>query len=321
MVNEVLAEKSVYAPIVIFCHRRPDHLRRTLESLIRCDGFDFSPVFVYGDGPKNSEQVEAVEQTRDIARLLLGDRAEYDFREKNVGLARSVIMGVNDVVSRFGRVIVIEDDLELAPGFLTYMNRALDQYADDELVFQISGYIFNKPELTRGTTALFLPFISSWGWATWQRAWNFFDPDAREWLSLRRDSEIRRRFNLDNSYDYTTMLFRQMTRKGQSWAIRWYWVVFKANGLVLYPPVSLVRNIGLDGSGSHGSGKLRRITADPLDLKNELEIEFPETVEIHQPSFESVKNALRWRNGRLPARLVDRLRWWKALFASYLPKP
>jgi hypothetical protein len=305
------------APVVLFIYNRPEHLRRTLESLMRCDGFDSSPVIVYGDGPKNSDQEEEVEKTREVARLLLGDRVEYHVREQNAGLARSVIEGVTDVVNRFGRAIVIEDDLELAPGFLNYMNRALDRYADNESVFQVSGYIYDTPELVSQSTTLFLPFISSWGWATWQRAWKFFDPDAREWLSLRSDSQTRRRFNLDNSYDFTAMLFHQMTGQGQSWAIRWYWAVFKANGLVLYPPLSLVRNVGLDGSGTHGGGRLRRISAAPLGFQKKFEIEFPETVEIHQTSFESVKNAFRWRNGRFLARLVDKLRWWKVVLMSY----
>jgi len=310
------------APIAIFCYRRPDHLRRTLQSLMQCEGFEGGPVFVFGDGPRSEDEISNVVETRSVAKSLLGNRAEYHFRDKNAGLARSVIEGVNDVVGRFGRVIVIEDDLELAPGFLTYMNRALDRYADNESVFQVSGYIYDTPELSSKRTALFLPFISSWGWATWQRAWNYFDADAREWLTLRSDRQARRRFNLDYSYDYTTMLFHQMTGQGQSWAIRWYWAVFKANGLVLYPPVSLVRNVGLEGSGTHGGGRLRRsIPSGPLGLQKKFEIEFPEAVGIHQPSFESVKNAFRWRNGRFLARLVDKLRWWRCLLASYLRKP
>lgn len=310
-----------FAPVVIFAYRRSMHLRHTLKCLAECKEFASSPVIIYVDGPRDNTESADVEATRAAAKEMLGERARYVFHEKNMGLARSVIAGVDEIVSQYGRAIVVEDDLWMSPQFLEFMNRALDRYADDESVFQVSGYMFGKPELASQTTALFLPFIGSWGWATWHRAWCSFDPDATGWLSLRSDSAARRRFNLDNSYDYTTMLFRQMTGQGQSWAIRWYWSVFKANGLVLYPPVSLVRNTGLDGSGTHGSGRLRRITTDAPSLQNELKIEFPERVEIHQPSFDSVKNALRWRNGRWLARVVDKLQWWKVVMASYRLKP
>ncbi len=292
-----------------------------MECLAQCKEFANSPVIVYVDGPRNNTEQADVEATRAVAKEMLGTRARYVFHEKNMGLARSVITGVNETMALHGRAIVVEDDLWVSPKFLEFMNRALERYADDESVFQISGYMFGKPELVSPRTALFLPFIGSWGWASWQRAWRSFDTDATGWLSLRNNSEARRRFNLDDSYDYATMLFSQMTGQGQSWAIRWYWSVFKANGLVLYPPVSLVRNTGLDGSGTHGSGRLRRITADISELQNELDIEFPEKLEIHQPSFDSVKKALRWRNGRLLARVVDKLRWWKVVIASYRLKP
>ena len=288
---------------------------------MRCKEFADSPLIIYFDGPRDNTELANVEATRAVAKELLGTRARYIFHEKNIGLAQSVINGVNETLALYGRAIIVEDDLWVSPQFLEFMNNALDRYADDDSVLQISGYLFGKPELESQTTAIFQPFIGSWGWATWQRAWRSFDPDAKGWLSLRTDSEARRRFNLDNSYDYATMLFSQMTCQGQSWAIRWYWSVFKANGLVLYPPFSLVRNTGLDGSGTHGRGRLRRIPEDTPGLQNELAIELPETLEIHQPSFDSVKKALRWRNGLWLARVVDKLRWWKVVIASYRFKP
>ena len=37
----------------------------------------------------------------------------------------------------------------------------------------------------------------------------------------------------------------------KTWAIKWYTSIFLANGLCLYPHLSLTKNIGLDGSGVH----------------------------------------------------------------------
>lgn len=287
---------SHYAPIAIFCYRRPDHLRNTLESLMRCEGLAQSPVIVYGDGPRNAEEVAAVEETRATAKAMLGDRAEYHFNEANQGLSRSVIAGVSDVVGRFGRAIVVEDDLELSPSFLTFMNQALDCYAHDERVFQVSGYMFDVPELKATPSALFLPFTVSWGWATWKRAWDRFDPQAAGWGALRTNKALRRRFNLDGTYDYATMLVRQMEGLRDSWAVRWYWTVFKANGLVLFPPASLVSNTGFDGSGTHGRGLFRKFSkTKPVLLSTDINL--PESVQLDAGLYGRVKKALWRQNG------------------------
>lgn len=298
---------SHYAPVLIFAYRRPEHLRNTLASLMRCTGFEESPVIVYADGPRGPKENETIMATRELAQSMLGNRAEYHFSEGNLGLSRSVIAGVSDAVGRFGRAIVVEDDLELNPAFLTFMNRALDRYAQDETVFQVSGYMFDVPSLQQSSLALFLPFTVSWGWATWKRAWDQFDPLATGWEALRTDKVLRRRFNLDGNYDYATMLMRQMAGLRDSWAVRWYWSVFKANGLVLFPPVSLVRNTGFDGSGTHGRGWLRRYSKGQADLPCS-GIALPKSVSLDAELFGCAKKALWQQNGGWMASVVGYLR-------------
>jgi hypothetical protein len=306
---------SNLAPVVVFAYRRPAHLRNTLECLRRCDGFIESPLIVYCDGPQNVDDTDAVMATREAAKAILGERAEYHFSEVNLGLSRSVIAGVGDVVDRFGRAIVVEDDLDLSPSFLTFMNQALDRYANDENVFQVSGYMFDVPELKDTPSALFLPFTVSWGWATWKRAWDKFDPLASGWEALRTDRILHHRFNLDGTYDYATMLLRQMAGLRDSWAVRWYWTVFKASGLVLFPPVSLVSNTGFDGSGTHGRGLLRKFSKARPVLSS-TNINLPEPVFLDAGLYAQVKQALWWQNGGWIGKAVDKLRWWKTVHSS-----
>ena len=306
---------SSLAPVVVFAYRRPDHLRSTLTSLMRCEGFEQSPVIVYCDGPRDIKETDSVMATRELARSMLGDRAEYHFSEVNQGLSRSVIAGVSDVVGRYGRAIVVEDDLELSTSFLTFMNQALDRYANDESVFQVSGYMFDVPILKDTPSALFLPFTVSWGWATWKRAWDQFDPQATGWEALRTNKVLRRRFNLDGTYDYATMLMRQMAGLRDSWAVRWYWTVFKVNGLVLFPPVSLVSNTGFDGSGTHGRGLLRKFSKAKPALSS-TDIDLPGPVFLDAGLYAHVKEALWWQNGGWIGKAVDKLRWWKTVHSS-----
>ena len=298
---------SQFAPIVIFAYRRPEHLRNTLTSLMGCEGFDESPVIVYCDGARNDDELASVMATREVAQSILGNRAEYRFSDANLGLASSVISGVNETLQKYGRIIVVEDDLQLSPSFLTFMNRALDRYECEEKVFQISGYQFDAPELSELSTAFFLPFTVSWGWATWKRAWDNFDPLASGWDALSRDKALRNRFNLDGAYDYASMLIRQMSGKSDSWAIRWYWSVFRMNGLILFPPVSLVINRGLDGSGSHGRGILREFSGT-LSMYSLNFIDLPETIYLSHTLFLSVKKNLTTKNGGRVGFIIDCIR-------------
>lgn len=298
---------STLAPVVIFAYRRPDHLRNTLESLMRCEGFAHSPLIVYGDGPKSDIEKRAVEATRAVAKATLGDRAEYHFRSDNLGLARSVIAGVSETVVRFGRAIVVEDDLELSPVFLTFMNLALDRYAADERVYQVSGYMFDVPELKNWTEAVLLPLTVSWGWGTWERAWSRFDPQVSGWQALQQERALRRRFNLLGAYDYATMLERQMSGLRDSWAIRWYWAVFRSGGLVLFPPVTLVHNCGFDGSGSHGRGSLRKFSQSGGSMALVVP-SLPAMADCREDVFSWVRRAVWRANGGFRSLMVDLLR-------------
>jgi hypothetical protein len=155
--------------------------------------------------------------------------------------------------------------LVVAPTFLNYMNEALAKYQDNEKVMQISGYMFPLP-IQADSDAFFLPFTTSWGWATWKRAWGKFDPEAKAFESLKVNAQKRRAFDLDNSYPYFKMLEQQKKGLSDSWAIRWNLSVFNENGLVLFPRVTLVNNHGFDGSGVH-CGKVSDFASGDLSFE------------------------------------------------------
>ena len=248
------------APVALFVYQRPDHTARTIAALKGCDGFAATPVTVFADGAKGEADRAAVEAVRALVAAEL-PTAMLVAAPANQGLARSIIAGVDRIIAAHGQVIVLEDDLIVAPDFLTFMNAALDRYADDERVMQVSGYL---PRVARRfDAAIFLPQTSSWTWATWQRAWRAFEaaPSATERLAT--DAALRRRFNRQGTYDYARALTRQMRGETDSWAIRWYWSVFKAGGLTLYPPQTLAANIGFDGSGTHGARGIARAMLAP----------------------------------------------------------
>lgn len=242
------------APIALFVFRRPEHARKTIESLLGNPEAARSEIVVFSDGPRGERDVEAVRETRAIVRAAGIPNLRLVERAQNMGLASSIVAGVTELCESHGAVIVLEDDLLLAPTFLSFMNTALERYCDDPKVFAVSAYTF-PVEPPAETDAFFLPFFSSIGWATWSRAWRRLGrlEDAHAVLSVNR--ALRRRFDLDGSYPYWAMLKNQLAGRVDSWAIRWYATLFMAGGLVLYPAFSQVENIGFDGSGVHsGTG-------------------------------------------------------------------
>ncbi len=244
------------APIALFVYNRPVHTRRTVEALLKNEPAAESDVFVFSDAAKRPEVGESVRRVREYIRTITGFKSiTIVERDRNWGLANSIIDGVTSVVNQYGRVIVLEDDLVTSTYFLEYMNTALERYQAEDRVMQVSGHVF--PIRVHGETdAVFLPMTTSWGWATWGRAWKHFDPKSTGYAQLKGDVKLRKRFNLDGAYDYFSMLEAQLAGRVDSWAVRWYLSVFMRGGLTLFPVKSLVENFGFDGSGTHcGAGQ------------------------------------------------------------------
>lgn len=277
----------------MFAYKRPEHLRRTLTALLNCEAVEQTPITVFIDGPQSPRDTAAVAATRGVAEQLLGSTATIEVAETNRGLARSITSGVSRLVEEHGRIIVLEDDLEVSRGFLSYMNMALDLYAENDNVFQISGHMFDVPEFRSRTRALFLPFTTTWGWATWARAWRLYDPSAEGWQTLLADRRQRLLFDLNGAYPYAAMLYRQMRAGTDSWGIRWYWAVFKAGGLCVFPPRSLVRNWGYDGTGTHGSGVVAEFDAGD-DWEPPLIVEPPLSIKVDAADLATISAAI-WR--------------------------
>lgn len=236
-------------PLAIFTYNRPTHTRQALEAVAHCARLDECDVIIFCDGLKKDEHRADVEATRQMAQAWARlHPAQVMIREQNLGLKKSIETGVGELCRQYGRVIVLEDDLIVSETFIDFMLSALAHYEDDARVMQVSGFIYPfDPNAPQG--AMLLPPITSWGWATWWRAWQHYDPDPREAHTVLQDRRNAYSFDLDGSYPYTDMMFRAVEGKAQSWGIRFWYAVWQQKGLVVYPRRSLVRNIGFDGSG------------------------------------------------------------------------
>lgn len=238
------------SPIALFVYNRLEHTKKTVSALQQNELAEQSDLYIFSDGPKSPEALLRVQPVRDYLSTITGFKSiRIIERSENWGLARSIIEGVTELVNRFGKVIVLEDDLVTSPYFLRYMNDALMQYEDANEVMHIAGYMPAIPGAALPET-FFLRMTSCWGWATWARAWKQFEKDPEKLLSSFSPRMIRN-FNLEDSYDYWIQVLQNRENRIDTWAVFWYASVFQHSGLCLHPAVSMVRNIGNDGTGIH----------------------------------------------------------------------
>jgi acetyltransferase-like isoleucine patch superfamily enzyme len=243
------------SPIVLFVYNRPEHTRQTLEALAANDLADQSALYIYSDGPKHgalAEDLEKIAAVREVIRSQPWCEEVGIIESKyNKGLADSIVSGVTEVVNRHGRVIVLEDDIVTRKGFLRFMNDALNLYADDACVMQVSGMIFGTPSSAKNPTA-FLRILCCHGWGTWKRAWDHYEHDVDVLIArLKAKGISQKRFDIDGGAHFYRQLLKNQEGSVYTWAVRWYASWLTAGGYALFPSRSLLTNIGHDGSGVH----------------------------------------------------------------------
>lgn len=266
------------APIAIFVYNRPNHVCTLFNSLQKNPEFSDSPVYIFCDGPKDNSscsEKKAVSKARELVKSIAPPYSVIIERETNLGLADSIITGVTKLCNDYDRVIVMEDDLEVSPGTLKYLNTALKKYKNEEKVMHISAYMYpveNQDELPE---TFFYQEATCWGWATWTRAWKHFEQDSQKIIEAINKSNLKAKFDKDNTMHFYEMLKKQNKGEIDSWAIRWYGSIFKNKGLALHPAYSFVQNTGNDDSGNNCPSTLKFFHANLNKSEN---LTYPEQI-------------------------------------------
>lgn len=304
---------SSLAPIAYFAFNRPEH---TLKSLIAIKKNLLSAetdIYIFCDGPRINETesgIKSIEAVRAIAASeLWAKKVTLKFRERNVGLFESITSGITEVIEKYGRVIVIEDDVIISPGFLKFMNESLEMYDNDNRVMHISGYCpFQSFPIKYSEETFFYNNTYCWGWSTWKRAWKYFIADGYELMKRIDKSKRRAYINLDNTFEFYWGLKYIHERKFQDWNYNWHVSVALQNGYCLHPVKTLTNNIGFDGSGTHCT------TNEPQKIH-----EFTENINVKLIPVEENKDIRTILHKRsLKAKLVFLFKHWgRTLFFAF----
>lgn len=256
-----------YAPIIIFVYNRAEHFIQTYNALAACKEAKESELFIFSDGAKNEAGKEKVDEVRAAVAEIKdsGDFKSVTVTESSVnkGLAASVIAGVTEVINKYGKVIVVEDDCKVSPFFLNYINNALDYYEGNKKIGSIAGYtpMIDLPDDYKND--VFAAYRScSCTWATWSDRWENVDWELKEIKVFYKSPKLIKRLN-SNGSDRFIRLHRQTKGNGSSWSVRFGAHLVKNDLLTVYPRYSYIINIGCDESGVHSkTGDAEKMRVD-----------------------------------------------------------
>lgn len=279
----------ILAPVAIFVYNRLENTKGVIEALQKNYLASETDVFVFSDGTKTKKKIKAVDSVRKYLKTVTGFKSfSIIERRENIYIEKNIIEGVTEVVNKYGKVIVLEDDGVSAKNFLTFMNDALDFYQDKERVMHIATFTFIKmPKTFRKTFFWSYSENTGGGWGTWKNRWDKFVwfKNEQEALSVLTE-EQKNRIELGG----VTKSLGFLKLNPIPWDICWNIAINRNNGLSANSPRALIRNNGLF-NGTHFTALNRILGKSPFDVEldeNE-EIIFEDNIVENDKAIELLK--------------------------------
>ena len=235
---------------ILFTYNRPEHTAKVIEGLKNNTELP-EKLYIFHDGLKMEKHKSEWEEVRSIIEQVDFCPVEIIRSEKNKGLAKSIVDGVDYVLEYCDAVIVLEDDCVPMPLFMSYMNSALMKYLESNKVYGITGYTYDNINLKSVYDAYFIGRMCSWGWATWKNRWACFEEDEKILGRIYDDEIANRQLAIFGGTDLENMFEDKLSGKNDSWAVCWALKIIEKHGFILMPKKSLIKNIGFDGTGIH----------------------------------------------------------------------
>ena len=313
----------MYSPIAFFAFNRPFHTLKTLKYLSKNEAAKETEIFAFIDGPRNNTELHLIDNVEKIINSFsnMFKKITISRSLKNLSADTNIRTGVSDVLSKYKSVIVLEDDICVSKYFLDYMNKALDKYQNNKEVWHINGFNFPyKSNLSNET--FFTRSMECWGWGTWEDRWFRFQNDPLStdpfYLISKFSKKDIREFNLDLKHNlyWSMVLANSDGRLPNTWDIFWYAFIFMHNGLCLAPRISLTRNIGHDGSGTHSE---KDETIMQANIYQSPIIYYPSEIKEDLDALNEMKKYFN-KKFNFKTRILNKLKRFSFVFINFLKK-
>lgn len=276
-----------YTPVVLFTYKRLAITKQVVEALLANNEASSTDLLIYSDGPKSVADEQQVNDVRNYVRGLKGFKSiEVICREKNLGLAQSFIQGITESLERFEQAIFLEDDNLVSNHFLSFMNRALNFYKDNDKVICVTGYSWplkpmpDKPYFVRGA--------ETWSMGTWRRGWSHFCSDGNKLLADVESNGLVKKFRSDG-FGFYEMLQRQVRGEIDSWGVRWWTSAFVQDKYSLYPHRALCVSIGYGADSVHCKEYIPMFGVSE-ELSDQPVTDFPKEVRCDASILKRIRN-------------------------------
>jgi len=240
------------APVALIIFNRP-HLTSQVFERVRAARPRRLLVVADGPRPTRPEDVQLCEATRKIVtspdwtcELLT------NFADENLGCRRRLSSGLDWVFDQCPEAIILEDDCLPCSSFFSFCSSMLSRYCDDARIMHVSGQNF-QDGVHRGTGSYYFSRYSlSWGWASWRRAWRYYDVKVSLWPTALKERWLESILDDPLEIDYWTEIYDRLYRgEIDTWDYQWLFACWCQNGLSILPNENLVSNIGMGPDAIH----------------------------------------------------------------------
>lgn len=234
---------------VVFTYNRSKHTKQVLNGL-KQNTILPEKLFIFQDGLKRQEHKKEWIKVNELIHKINWCDTKIIVSAFNKGLSASIISGINEVFKSYDAAIILEDDCVPAANFICFMNQCFEKYKDNKKVYSISGYSW-PIELAKKQYDIYgCGRISSWGWGTWKDRWMIYEKDYEIIKKMKQSKELSQ--NLARwGNDLEDTLVGNVRGICDSWAVFWALNVILKQGICINPYQSLIKNIGMDGTGVH----------------------------------------------------------------------
>lgn len=274
--------EQLNTPILFLIFNRFDLTQRVFNEIKKVKP---KQLFVVADGARNEKENELIEKTRGILKQVDWDcEIKTNYSNKNLGCKVRVSSGIDWFFENVEQGIIIEDDCIPSQSFFYFCNELLEKYKYDERIMMISGdnFQFGKNK-TPDDYYFSKKFFHIWGWATWRRAWEYYDVDMKKWPEIKSGGLLRKTFQNKNELDVQTGIFdKAFKQKIDTWDYQWSFTCMINNGLSVIPNKNLISNIGFDERGTHTKNRFAKVSNMLKEEINHPIIKHPDILSINK---------------------------------------
>ncbi|WP_019503772.1 hypothetical protein [Pleurocapsa sp. PCC 7319] len=239
-------------PVAFIIFKRPDTTEKVFEAIRKVKP---PKLLVIADGARLDQPGES---EKCAATRAIIDRVDWDcevlknYSDVNLGCGKRVSSGLDWVFENVEEAIILEDDCLPDLTFFRFCEELLKHYRYDERIMSISA--LNVPNRIRLTSDsyFFSRYQRSWGWATWRRAWKYFDLGMHCWPLVKNNNWLEDVLENSNDAKDWTKIFESVYEEHVNiWDYQWMLACWLQSGLSILPSVNLVTNIGFGKDATH----------------------------------------------------------------------